>query len=640
MKDVRSQTAVLCVLLAAGQPLCAQQNAPVKSGFSSRFERLTYNYRPHEIAPVSLGNSKRLDSLLRAGKIYLSLSDAIALALENNLDIEVQRYGPQLARADLARAEAGGVIRGVPVSITAGPTSAVNFVTGGFGGGTGGTGTGGGGQGGGAGAASGTLFQVTGSAIPNLDPVFNMGVTQGKNTNPQSNSFVTGVTALQVENTGFNMGLQKQFLTGTGVAMNYQTNNISTNSPANDLNPFYRGNVNLQVTQRLMQGFGRAVNNRNIRVSRNNLKVSDLVFKQQVMVTVSAVINLYWDLVSFNEDLKVRRQAVALAQKLYDDNKKQVEIGTLAPIEIVRAEAEVARTQQELTNSETQLLQQETILKNALSRTGAANPLIADARIIPTDQIRVPAVEAVLPIQDLYEQALKNRPEIEQTRIAIDNTRIGLAGARSQLLPSLDVFGSTQNNALIGSINSVPFVGRPGQARIVDPAFLGGYGGALGQILRRNFPDYQLGFQLNVPLRNRQAQADITNDTLRLRQQELGEQRQLNNIRVDVQNALIAVQQARARHQASLKARTLAEQTLDAEQKKFALGSSTIFLVIQAQRDLAQAQAAEVAALAIYSRARNQLDLSTGQTLTTNNVSVDEAVRGEVNRPPSALPPE
>ncbi len=654
MKTFRENVALLSVALLCSSELgWAQQPTPVppapatmervrpergagalpsepelKSSFARNTFWLTKNYREKRFQPVYLGNSNRLESLLRAGKIYLSLQDTIALALENNLDIELQRYGPQLAEYDLLRAQAGGVIRGVQTQVQAGPNSAVNLVTGGFGGGGGGQNTGAG-----TGGNTGTVFQVTGAAIPALDPVFTSSLSRGKSSSPQTNSFVTGLTALVTESTQFNAGVSQQFLTGTGYNFSYSSTAVSSNSPNNDLNPFTRSNLNLQVTQRLLQGFGTAVNNRNIRVARNNQKVSDLVFKQQVITTVGSIINLYWDLVSFNEDLLVKRKALETAQKLFEDNKKQVEIGTLAPIEIIRAEAEVARTQQDLTVSETQLLQQEAIIKNALSRTGIASPAVADARIIPTDQIRIPQLESIN-LRELTDTALTKRPEIEQTQINIQNTKIGLAGARSQLLPSLDAFASATNNGLAGGINSIP-ISRPRQ---VDPFFVGGYFGAFEQILRRNFPDYNIGFQLNVPLRNRAAQADIANDTLRLRQQELQEQRQLNNVRLEVTNAVIALQQARARHDAALKSRRLQEQTLEAEQKKYALGSSTIFLVIQAQRDLAQAQATEVTALANYSRAKNGLDQATGQVLEVNQVSLEEAIRGSVARGPAALP--
>ena len=414
--------------------------------------------------------------------------------------------------------------------------------------------------------------------------------------------------------------------------MNYSWSNtkIQTNNPRVDLNPYWQPNMNLSISQKLLQGFGLAVNNRNIRVAKNNVKVSDLTFKLQVMTTVSGVVNLYWDLVSFNEDVKVKQKALEVAQKFYEDNKKQVEIGTLAPIEIVRAEARVAQAQQELTNSETSLLQQETIVKNALSRSGIASPTVAEARVVPTDTLALPQSDSIEPLADLTDRAIKNRPDIQQTAINLENTKIGLAGSKSQLLPSLDIQAAFQNNALAGQLNS--FYNLPGGPG-ADPFFVGGYGSALGQIFRRNFPDYSIGFNLNIPIRNRQAQADYVRDRLAQRQQELTAQRQVNELRVNVQNALTAVLQARARYQAAVKERQLQEQTLDAENKKYALGASTAFQVVQTQRDFAQSQASEVAALAAYSRARVQLDLTTAQILDRYKVEVAEALSGKSSRP-------
>lgn len=646
MRTAQSIVAVICSLTLAApagwaqdgqmfrfdpalhQPNVGRREPPKKSGFNW----FLHPYRDREMEPINLSNSPRAEMLIRDGKLYLSLKDAIALALENNLDIEIQRYAPRLADADLLRAEAGGVIRGVQTQVTQGAQSAVNFVTGGFGGGTGGQGAAFGGAAAQGGAQSGTLFQVTGTAIPNLDPVVNFNFARSKTSNPQTNSFVTGTTALIVENTNFNMGVQKQFLSGTGINFNWNQNNIETNSPNNDLNPFYRGSFQLQLTQRILQGFSTAVNNRNIRISKNNLKVSDLAFKLQVIEITRSVVNLYLDLVSFNETVKVRQKAVELAQKLYEDNKKQVEIGTLAPIEVVRAEAQLAQATTDLIVAETQVLQQETIIKNALSRTGVDSPTLMSARIVPTDTLPMPSDEPLPSFEELLARALEKRPEVEQTRIQINNTKIGLAGAKNQLLPSLDIFGSMTNNGLAGTINTLPPAGGIPIFRNPDPFFLGGAGRLYEQLFRRNFPDYAVGFQLNVPIRNRAAQADITNDTLRLRQQELQEQRLKNSIKVEVQQAIISVQQARAGYEAAVKARQLQEQTLDAEQKKFALGSSTIFVVVQTQRDLTQAQANEVSAITAYNQARNRLNVALGEVLEVNGVDMAEAIRGEVKR--------
>jgi outer membrane protein len=273
-----------------------------------------------------------------------------------------------------------------------------------------------------------------------------------------------------------------------------------------------------------------------------------------------------------------------------------------------------------------------------------ASPSIADAHIIPTDQIRIPKVEPVEPIQDLVAKALENRPELAQSRIQVENTQIGLKGTKSALLPTLDLVASLQNNALAGQINALPIpaVGdtppQPRNPNSVNPFFIGGYETALTQLFHRNFPDYAIGFQFNIPLRNRSAQADMIRDQLSLRQQQIRQQQLINQIRVDVRNALIGVQQARAAYQAAEAARTLQEQTLDAEQKKFALGASTIFFVVQAQRDLAQARSTEVSSASSYIKAKVALDQATGEILQTYNVSIQEALSGKVSRPPSPIP--
>jgi len=591
------------------------------------------SYRQAIVPPINLENSGRLESLIRAGNIYLSLEDAIAITLENNLDIEMARYTPQLAQADLLRAKAGGLLRGVPGNIRNAAGSVQSQVTGGS------TGGGGGGaqsvQGSGsadAGGVGGTVITQTGVAVPVLDPGLFFGGSAGHRSSPQSNTVTTGTNALAFNSRFWQAGYQQNFLTGTSVSYSWNNSYFSSNNKTSSINPGWNPNMNLTISQRLLQGFGLAVNNRNIRVARNNVKVGDLTFKNQVMTTVAGIVNLYWDLVSFNEDVKVKRKAVEVAQKFYEDNKKQVEIGTLAPIEIVRADANVATAQQNLTLSETALLQQETIVKSSLSKTGVASPTVAEARIIPTDRLTQPGADQLNKLKDLVDMAIAQRPDLEQTRISLDNNKIAIAGARSQLLPSLDVQAAFQNNALAGSVNSLLPPQPPGVI-VVDPYFLGGWGTAMGQVLRRNFPDYSIGFQLNIPLRNRTAQADYIRDQITIRQNELTFQRQINDVRVNVQNAMIGVIQAKARYESAVKARVLQEQTLDAENKKYALGASTAFTVVQTQRDLATAQGDEVGALAAFSRARVQLDLQTAQILNKYNVEIAEAKSGKSSKP-------
>ena len=575
-------------------------------------------YKPPAVAEVNLADTDRLEKLLREGYLYLSLDDAIALALENNLDIAYMRYEPLLADTEILRARAGSAPRGGAPAISSLSTT---------------------GGGGGAPLPSVALAAGGGPPIPQLDPQLSGSMGWGHRSNPQTSNFVTGSNTFIIEQSTSNLTYSQAFLTGTSFSLGINNAGSASNSLRNNFNPSLSSSLALNFRQSLTQGFGRSINSRMIRIARNNREVSDLAFKQQVIQTASQIQNLYWDLVSFNEDVRVRQQSLALAEKLYNDNKRQVEIGTLAPIEIIRAEAEVAARQQDLTISLTQVQQQETIIKNALSKNGVASPSIAEARILPTSRITAPSVEPIEPIQDLMATALQARPELAQSRIRLTNSTISLKATRQGMLPTVDFVANLTNNALAGEVNpnviSIP--GQPTQAP--TSFFLGGFGKTITQIFARNFPDYTVGVQVSIPVRNRAAQAEMTSSQLEFRQAEIRLRQAENAVRVEVKNALIALQQARARMEAASKARQLQEQTLEAEQKKNTLGASTIFLVIQAQRDLALARSIEVAAMNNYAKARVELDRATGQTLGRHNISLEEAYKGAATRPPDPIPP-
>jgi len=585
---------------------------------------LTRPYQQRNVPPINLTNSSRLESLVRAGNLYLRAQDVIALALENNLDIEIQRYGPLLSREVRRRAEGGAPLRDVGVAVQPGPQS-VSL--------TGVSLTSGGGTAAATFSTSGGIVTQVGPVIPNLDPQFFLFANFGHTTSPQSNTVLTGTTALVVDSRQYQAQVSKNNDFGTFWQFTFTSNHTHNNSLFNNLNPFSSANLDFQISQNLLQGFGKPVLGRNIRVSKNNEKVSDLQFKLQVITTVSAVLNLYWDLVSFREDLKARQDELATAQQLFEDNKKQVQIGTLAPIEVTRAEAQVYSSQQDLLVAQTNLLQQETVLKNALSRNGVASPTISEVHVIPLDTIQVPKQDELKPIDQLVQEALGRRIEIEQSQINIDSTKINLVAIKNGLKPTLQVFAELTNNGLSGDMNALA---PPGAIDSI-PYLTGGYSNVLAQILRRNFPSYSAGFSLNIPLRNRAAQADYATSALSLRQNELALQKSLNQVRVDVQNAVIGLRQARVRYDSSVKARILQQQNLDADRKKYALGASTVFQVVQDQQALAAAQSAEQQALANYSHARIAFDQAMGTTLDVNNISIDEALSGQVARQ-SALP--
>src|SRR5271165_770410 len=629
MRQFHPSLSLFCAFLCLSSSVFGQSTISIEAP-KGGLGWLTRPYRPRTVSPINLSNSGRLETLIQGGKLYLSAQDVVALALENNLDLEVQRYGELLAQENLRRAAGGNALRSVGTAVAAGPTSvSTTGVASNLASSNGGNSA----AGNGVGSGGGIVAQL-GPSIPQLDPQFNAFLSWGHFTAPQSNTFLTRTTAVQTNNQTYDFSYGQQFLTGTGYTFSFNNSHSSLNIPSNLLSPYTTALADLVITQSLLQGFGIAVNNRNIRVARNNLKVNDLQFQQQLITTISAVLNLYWDLVSFNQDIRVKESALVTSRRLYEDNKKQVEIGTLAPIEVTRAEAEVASNQQDLVISQTNLLQQETILKNALSKNGVASPSLAEVRIVPLDSIQVPDKDVLPAFNDLVDQALKDRPEITQNQINIESNQINLNGDKSSLKPSLTAFAEFTNNALTGSPNALNVNGQYG---FPDAFVVGGYSNALAQIFRRNYPNYSAGFQLTIPIRNRAAQADYVTDQLVLRQAQLQYQKSINQVRVDVQNAVIGLQQARVRYVAAVKARILQQETLDAEQKKYSLGASTVFLVIQAQRDLSTAQGTEVQALANYSHARVSLDQALGATLKTNHVSIAEATSGLVALP-SAIP--
>ena len=572
------------------------------------------------VTPANLLNSPRLESLVRAGNLYLSAQDVIALALENNVDIAIQRYGPYLTREVLLRASGGGFLRDVGVPIAAGPVSVslagVSVNSGGLGSGSG------------VSSGGGIVIQL-GTPPPTLDPVlFAYGNFQ-HNTTPLSNTVLSRIPFLLNDSQSFQLGYAQQFITGTSAQLTYSTYRSRLNSPATLLNPYTNGSLDLYIQQPLMQGFSRVVNNRNIRVAKNNMKVTDLQFKRQVIVTVSAILNLYWDLVSFQEDLRIKEQAVASAQKLSNDNQAQVKLGSMAAIELTRAAAELSGARQDLLITETNVLQQETVLKNALSRNGILSAWFDDVHVVTLDKIVVPEKEDLKPTAELIQDALASRPEIEQTRVNLESSHVNLSGTRNALLPSLSTFVDLTNNALSGSANSLNTGNIYG---IPDPYVVGGYGNLLGQIFRRNFPNYSVGFSLNIPFRNRAAQGDYVADQLQLRQSELQLQKAVSQVRVDAKNAVIALNQARARYETAVATRKLAQETLEAERNRFRFGESTISQVVQAQRDVTLDQSLEVQAMANYTHAQIAFDEAVGRTLDVNHIQIDEAVAGHISR--------
>jgi len=643
---VRSSFLILCCFLANFVWAQTRPDPAVAAPYEAEgLSGLTRSYRVGALPSTKFQNSDRYNALIKDGKLYLSLQDAIALALENNLDIELERYGLRMADADLWRAQAGSLLRGVPLSVQEGPE------------GTGGPVETPPGSAPPLTPSSSTIIDTSvnqaqtdlsitgsaplssGTAVPSFDPVLTGLVGAAYSDTPQSDEVQTGYGFLVEHSMGENLGFQEGFSSGAFLNLGYTNLRQSYNNGELSYNPYTASSLGLTLTQPLLQGFGLGLNRRFIRIAKNNERISDLVFRQQLISTVSNIIRLYWDLVSLNQDVQVKRDSLTLAEKLLADNKVHVEVGTLAPLEVLRAEAEKAQAQQALSNSESLVLEQELILKNALTRTGTADPQIASARIVPTDHIEVPESEQLPTLEDLTATALRDRPDLAAGQVQVENTQMALKGSRNALLPSLNLVASAQGNGLAGPVNTYPI---PGVAftPIVDPNLVGGYGTALSQVFRGKYPDYGLALQLDVPLRNRTARADLARDQLQLRQSEVRLRELQNQVRVQVEAALIALRQARSSHQAAVQTRLLQEKALDDMRQQFEVGVARSYDVILNQRDLAQARSNEVVTQSDYIRARTALDRATGMTLQSNNVILDDAFRGQVLRPPSPLPAE
>jgi outer membrane protein len=576
-------------------------------------------YEAPDIPPVLLNNSTRLSGLIRAGNLYLTLQDAIALAIENNLDLEIDRYGPLLADSALKRAEAGGPIRGVPSgsaqvsAVDSGLGAAGSTQAAGLSGGNGGNG--------GGGNSGGATIQQVGQVTPNLDPNLQNATTFSHQTLPQANTIVTQTTSYIQSKHTYNTVLQQGLLSGGIFQLIDYEQSDKENVPSDVVNPAVGPYIDVYLRHPLLQGFGVKLNDRFIRIGKLNLKGARETFRSQVLDQVAAVVNLYWDLVSANDELKARQRALDVARKFDQDTRAQIGIGSLARVEMPRADAEVATRQQDLAIAQANVRQQEVRLKDALSRQ--ENPQLEAAAIVPLDRIVVPPADDLPPLRKLVNAAMENRPDVAIAKIRDQTAELSALGTTNPLLPSLNVTAQAFNRGSAGTYQ--PSSGVP-----PDPAFVGGYGKALGQIFRRDFPSESLQVQFSAPLENRLAQADYGIDQLQLKQSAVSGQRDNNAIVVTISSQLIALRQARSRYSAAVNTRELQEQLLAAEQNKFAFGKSNTNSLIVAQRALILAQTSEITAAAAYAHARVALDQVSGQTLEVYHVLLDEAIRGAV----------
>ena len=616
---------------AAPQPTTAssapvQQPAPeiqrTKIDFSKSrksFPNLLAPYEGRTLRSPRLDNSARIYQLIHEGKLTLSLNDAIALALENNLDLAIARYNLDIADTDILRTKAGASARGV----------ASGLVQGTPGGGIGGFGTGapGAGAGGTSGGAGGLVQSTIGAGAPvsSYDPQINTQFNVEHGVFPIANQVTTGVAALQQNSANANASYQQAFPTGTSIDFGMQNTRQTSNGRFTELMPALNSAFRFTMTQRLLSGFGLGPNLRFLHIAKNNREVTDIAFRNQVIATVTQIENIYWDLVDAVEDVKVKERSLGLAQKTLEDDKKQVELRAIAPIEVTRDEAVVDSSNQDLIIAQTNLQLQELLMKNAITRN-LSDAEIAAANVIPTDTISVPATEPVVPTQDLIADALSHRPELAEARIDMTNRQISRKAAKNALLPALDFVAFYGGSGLAGVPN--PLVNANAGIPIT------GFGDVFTRTFNGSSPDYSVGFNLNIPLRNRAAQADQVRSELEFGQAELHLQQLQNQVGIEVRNAQFALMQNRARVVSARKGVEVAQHTLEIEQKKLTLGASTSLQVLQVGRDLAVAESNLVTAITAYAKSRVELDRSIGATLVNNGISIDDAETGVVHALP------
>jgi outer membrane protein len=591
-------------------------------------------YRPRRLPPPDLSNTGRIEQFLHDGKLYLALDDAIALALENNLDIAIARYTMNIADTDILRARAGATILGTPVGLVLNtPGGGVGGIGAQSGAATGGTSLGAGGLGAGTnGLVSSTLG--FGPPIGSFDPVLTGTLQEDHFSQQTSSSFSV---PLLIQNTGtVDFAYNQAFQWGTNLSVGFNNTRATTNNIFTSLSPQLNSNFRATVTQHLLQGLGFAPNQRFIRIARNNRELSDVAFRLQVTDSVDQTENIYWDLVFAYENVRVQNESLAFAQKTLSDTKKQVEIGSLAPIEVVRAQSTVATDQQAVTTAMTNLQLQQLLMKNAISRT-LKDPTLATAEVIPTSTMDVPAQEPIVPAEDLINESLRHRPELVESRIDLNSRELSNKAVRSLLLPTLDLFAYYGGSGLGGAQNSASLCAdqNPQQFGCAPtPVSSTGYGSTLNQLVNSSAPDKGVGLQLNIPLRNRAAQAVQIRSQLEFRQAQLRLQQIENQVAVEVRNAQFDVQLNRASVDSARAAVELGRQSLDAEQKKYQFGTSTTTLVLQNQSQLATAESTLVNAMVAYEKSKVELDRATGQLLDHYGISIEDAARGQVTRQP------
>jgi outer membrane protein TolC len=614
---------------AAPPPAPAQTASSTSSSIPfDQMLRASHNpidsYRGKAAAPPSLANSPRLDMLVRDGKLYLSLRNAIDLALENNLDLVIARYNLPIAQMDILRTSAGGSVRGVNTGVVSGtPGGGGGAFGSGAGAGAGGTSGGAGGAGAGAsGLVTSTLG--TGTSVSSYDPMLAVNADVDHTSQLLPNPTLYGVSAIHLNTIAANVSYSEAFPTGTTVQAAWNNQRQTTNSPNNTLDPQLSSVFQFQAQQQLLAGFGFGPNLRFLRIAKTNQKVGDIAFRAQIIATVVQICDLYWDLVSAYDDEQVKERSVAFATETLDKSRKQLELQAIPEMDVLKAESDVATREQDLTVARTNLELQELYMKNAITRS-LDDPILQEMPVVPVDRIGTQAgSEAQVTLasaQDMIADALKSRTELQESSLVLQNSELSRKTARNALLPSLSLYGLYIGTGYGGTPNGAAGVGSSAPA---------GFSGAAENAFNYSSPEYQVGFQLNVPLRNRIAKADQYRTELEYRQSQVYLEELKKRIRIEVRNARYAVEQGASRVDAARKARDLAQRTLDIMQKEQKLGAGSNQQTLAAEHDLALAESALVTAEAAYEKARIEVRRATGSVLEEYGISIADAKSGVV----------
>jgi outer membrane protein TolC len=576
-------------------------------------------YKATLVGKPNLANSPRIDALIHDGVLQLSLKDAIALALENNLDIAIARYNIPIAAADILRTQAGGTFRGVNTGVV---QNTPGGGVGGFGSGSSGAGAGGtsGGAGGAGSGASGLVQSTlgTGTNVSSYDPTITGSLNDEHYTEPLSNTTVYGTQTLKSNTTNGNVGYSQAFATGTTFTASFINSRDTSNSPFNLLNPTLNSYYRVLFQQQLLAGFGLGPNLRFLRIARNNQKISDEAFKLQVITTITQIANMYWDLVAAYEDEQVKTRALDFANQTLDSGRKQLALEAIPAMDVMKDEAEVANREQDLTIAKTTLEFQELLIKNALTKN-LDDPILEAMPVRPTDPSAAGPSGPQGPTEDLIAKALHDRIELLESDIDLQNREISRAAARNALLPQVTATAFYGGTGLAGLQNPTA-----GITSTAPP----GFGGAVTNAFNNSAPDYYVGLSVNIPIRNRVAKSDQYRSELETRQAELRLEQLRKQIRIEVRNAQYALVQSEARVEAARKARDLADKTFDITEKEQTLGAGSNYQTLTARRDLSAAESALVAAQTAYQKARIEVDRAVGDTLDANAISIESAKTG------------